>query len=72
MDMRKELHQKLVTYLKRSTTKKILFSDFCRKKHITKLSEQATLKKVIMTSSVVGFTYKLINNVSEMVIILQS
>lgn len=71
MDMRVDLHQKLVTYLNRSKDKKILFKDFCNKKHITKLSEQATLKKVIMMSTVVGYTYVLNDNGSEMLITLQ-
>lgn len=72
MDMRTDLHQNLVTYLKRSKDKKVLFKEFCNKKHITKLSERATLKKVVMTSTVVGYTYVLNNNGSEMLITLQS
>ena len=68
MDMRSDLHQNLVTYLKRSKDKEVLFKEFCNKKHITKLSERATLKKVVMTSTVVSYTYVLIDNVSEMLI----
>ncbi|NKC68474.1 hypothetical protein [Vagococcus fluvialis] len=71
MDMRVDLHQSLVRYLKRTKSKKILFSDFCHKKHINKMSERATLKKVVMTSTVVGYTYVLNENVSEMLITLQ-
>lgn len=68
MDMRTDLHQNLVTYLKRSKDKKVLFKEFCSKKQITKMSERATLKKVVMNSTVVGYTYVLIDNVSEMLI----
>ncbi|WP_288394308.1 hypothetical protein [uncultured Vagococcus sp.] len=72
MDMRVDLHQSLVSYLKRTNGKKILFSDFCHKKDINKMSERATLKKVIMTSTVVGYTYVLNDKGSEMLITLQS
>lgn len=68
--MKVDLHQSLVRYLKKTKGKKILFSDFCNKKHITKLSERATLKKVIMTSTVVSYTYVLNDNGSEMLITL--
>lgn len=68
MDMRTDLHQNLVTYLKKSKNKKVLFKDFCNKNHITKMSERATLKKVVMTSTVVSYTYLQIDNISEMLI----
>lgn len=68
MDMRTDLHQNLVTYLKKSKNKKVLFKDFCNKNNITKMSERATLKKVVMTSTVVSYTYLQIDNISEMLI----
>lgn len=69
---KKELSLELSNYLKKSMRKKILFQDYCRIKKITSMTQKATLKKIIMSSSAVSYTYELINNVSEMVIILQS
>ena len=71
MEVRKDLCVEISCYLRNSKRKKIRFKDYCRINHIDKMTEQATLKVAIMSSSLLSFTYSRINNTIEMIIMLQ-